>query len=834
MKPSINLFKNSFMKKYTTFFLIICILQVHGQATVDWYNFPSGVSIATDLSNNVYTAYWDSNPAGDITLTKRNSSGLVLWNARHDNTDNTRHEVATWVAVDNNGDILVSGTIRSGFSNPVNAASVLMKFNPSGTLLWRVVYENSFDGSSTRKCLVDASNNIYVLGIGTGPNGQVTKVKKINSSGAAVWNYFDTGIGAPVTFKFTPDNKIIIIHRSITGILNGYSKIDLNGNNIWRLSGYQSNSIGDAAGDVNGNSYIINGITGGSTLTKLSPNGAVTWTKSNTIIGSKVEVGTDNNPVIGGTPLAGFGVAFMKYDSNGNLQWQNLDADGPSLVLLALTPMRLDVSNAAYIAGSNMSSMGVCKVNSNGTSAWVVTTPSGYPTWFTFGTDGNVYVTGGATARVLQSTATTCAVPTALTTTNISTTTARLNWGTVAGATVYNVRYRIQGTPNWTTQSVTAPATSLTISGLVSFSNYEWQVQTVCQASSAFSLSANFATVCAPVNATITGSAILCTGTANVLTANGGAGFTYQWSRNAVSIPGAINQTYSATTAGSYTCVVSNSCAFSTSNTLVLTSGSAPSTPGAIGGAKNDLCGGVTKTYAINPVISATNYTWTVPAGTTLNSGQGTVSVSVSFPAIFVSGTIKVTASNSCGTSAARSATLKGAPATPGSITGSNAVCANQVFSYSIAPVSGASSTTWTAPTGAIIQSGQGTNAVTIKFGTRAGNVSVKSNNNCGSSSNRSIAVSITCRELFAKVKNNVGINIYPNPTASAFRVNVADFDVQTFDVIVSDMAGRTVESYSKIKPGSEFVFGERLAPGVYFASVWIDQKPVTIKLIKQ
>ncbi|MBK7683155.1 MAG: hypothetical protein IPJ26_12160 [Bacteroidetes bacterium] len=54
---------------------------------------------------------------------------------------------------------------------------VLLKFNGTGTLLWRVVYENNFDGSSTRKCLIDANNNIYVFRIGTGSNGQVTKWK---------------------------------------------------------------------------------------------------------------------------------------------------------------------------------------------------------------------------------------------------------------------------------------------------------------------------------------------------------------------------------------------------------------------------------------------------------------------------------------------------------------------------------------------------------------------------------------------------------------------------------------------------------------------------------
>lgn len=391
------------MKNLIIFAFMLIGLLTNAQVQVAWYNYPGGVAVATDASDNVYTANWDYNPAGDITLTKRDAAGNILWEVPYNNTNTSRHEVATWVDTDSEGSILVSGTIRSGYSNPVNANSILMKYSPAGNLLWRVVYETDFDGSSTRKCLVDANNNIYVLGIGTGPNGQVTKVKKFNSSGVTVWNYFSAGIGGPITFKFTPDNNIIIVHRGITGSINGYSKIDLNGNNIWSMGGVASLSIGDAAGDAFGNSYIINGANPGSILKKLSPAGVVLWSQPNTMNGNKVEVGTDNNPVVGGYPSVGYGVALMKYDGNGNLLWQNLDADGPGLSLLSLAPMRLDGLNAAYIAGSTMSSMGVCKVNSDGTSAWAAITSSGYPVWFEFGTDNSIFIVGGTTAKYTQS-----------------------------------------------------------------------------------------------------------------------------------------------------------------------------------------------------------------------------------------------------------------------------------------------------------------------------------------------------------------------------------------------------------------------------------------------
>jgi hypothetical protein len=377
------------------------------QVTVNWVNYPGGVAVATNASNNVYTANWDYNAAGDITLTKRNINGNIIWEVAYDNTDPTRHEVATWVATDQAGNILVSGTIRSGYSNPVNAASVLMKYDPSGNLLWRRVYESDFDGSSTRKCLIDANNNIYVLGLGQSGTGLMTKVKKFDAAGTPLWSYFDNaGIGAPLNFKFTPDQKILIICRSLTGNINGFAKIDLDGNQIWSIPGYNSYSAGDAAGDASGNTYLINGeyviSNAGSIINKINPAGALIWSKTNTIGGTKVEAGTDNNPVISGYPPPGYGAAFMKYDNNGNVLWQNLDADGPAFALLSHAQLRLDGNNAAYLAASTLFEMAICKVYSNGVSAWTATTPGSAAYALAFGTDGSIFVTGGTTARLIQ------------------------------------------------------------------------------------------------------------------------------------------------------------------------------------------------------------------------------------------------------------------------------------------------------------------------------------------------------------------------------------------------------------------------------------------------
>jgi len=393
--------------------LALCVIgmvwfSAYPQVQVEWVNYPGGVAVAIDNEENVYTALWDYNPAGDITLTKRDSNGSVKWQVSYDNTNSGLHEMATWVATDNDNNILVSGTIRSGYSNPVNASSLLMKFSPACDLMWRKVYETDFDGSSTTKCLVDGQNNIYVLGFGNNGNSFAAKVKKFNAAGDVVWTYLDyAGIGKPVNFKFTPDNGIVISARAIYGSVNGYSKIDGNGNPVWSLTGVNSLTAGDVAGDEFGNSYVIHGeyVTGnaGSVIKKLSPDGSLIWEKVNPMSGFRIEVGTDNYPIISGFPSTSTpGAAFMKFDSDGNMLWQNLDADGPGLALLAHAQMKLDMYDAAYLAAGTMFQMAVCKVNSDGTTAWNVTTMGGYAYNMAFSTQLSVYFTGSATAKIVQ------------------------------------------------------------------------------------------------------------------------------------------------------------------------------------------------------------------------------------------------------------------------------------------------------------------------------------------------------------------------------------------------------------------------------------------------
>jgi hypothetical protein len=63
------------------------------------------------------------------------------------------------------------------------------------------------------------------------------------------------------------------------------------------------------------------------------------------------------------------------------------------------------------------------------------------------------------------------------------------------------------------------------------------------------------------------------------------------------------------------------------------------------------VCAGSTVNYSISTVSGATSYSWSVPGGAVINSGQGTTSISVTFGS--TSGTVSVTPNNSCGSGAA-------------------------------------------------------------------------------------------------------------------------------------------------------------------------------------
>lgn len=193
-----------------------------------------------------------------------------------------------------------------------------------------------------------------------------------------------------------------------------------------------------------------------------------------------------------------------------------------------------------------------------------------------------------------------------------------------------------------------------------------------------------------------------------------------------------------------------NTCGNSAAATLAVTVlPGTPAVPGPISGT-NLQCGNMTgQVYSIDPVPGASSYNWTAPIGWIITAGNGTNAITVTTGAPGQNGNIAVTATNSCGTSAAQTLAVTvnpGTPGLPGPISGPMNICFQQNgLVYSIDPVINATDYTWSAPTGWTITSGDGTTSITVNSGVpgQNGNISVTAGNVCGNSSASMLAVTV-------------------------------------------------------------------------------------------
>lgn len=163
----------------------------------------------------------------------------------------------------------------------------------------------------------------------------------------------------------------------------------------------------------------------------------------------------------------------------------------------------------------------------------------------------------------------------------------------------------------------------------------------------------------------------------------------------------------------------------------------------------NTVCPGSTENYTVPAMANATSYVWQLPANATITSGNGTTNISVAFAGNAASGNITVYGQNICGTSASSSypLTVKALPIAAGVISGDQTVCQNDInVVYTVPVIANATSYLWTAPSGATIVSGQGTETIVVNYGSSSlsGNVSVKGVNSCGNGGLSILPVSVS------------------------------------------------------------------------------------------
>ena len=186
-----------------------------------------------------------------------------------------------------------------------------------------------------------------------------------------------------------------------------------------------------------------------------------------------------------------------------------------------------------------------------------------------------------------------------------------------------------------------------------------------------------------------------------------------------------------------------------TSGQLLIINGLLPGIPDPITG-PSIVCSGQNNVhYSVPSVLRANSYTWFVPPGAQIQSGQGTNNIIVNFGNN--SGTVSVVANNNIGSGGLTylPVNIINAPNTPGQIVGISYICiGREIQSYNISNVYGATYYVWSVPNDAMILSGQGTNSIQVSFADSSGNISVKAGNDCGISNESILSAHITHQEI--------------------------------------------------------------------------------------
>ncbi len=336
----------------------------------------------------------------------------------------------------------------------------------------------------------------------------------------------------------------------------------------------------------------------------------------------------------------------------------------------------------------------------------------------------------------------------------------------------------------------------------------------------------------------ISGTFIACPGqTLTYSVANVPGAASYNWvlpaGASGVSSTNSINVTFGTVfTSGDIKVQVTSVCGVVSDFRSTTIYSGVPPRPASIAGPLNGLC---SQTIVFTcPAQSGVTFSWTVPAGATINSGQGTNAISVTF-GVFSTGSVCVTASTACGTSAARCITVNGKPAVPGAITAiPSSWCANTSgveFNVDVTPLTGSYILNWLYPGSSVanyVLGGGNSTSLILNWLTGSGSVNVTSSNACGNSTRTSTQANSCREEEQIDNINSDKIYVYPNPVKDYLNIEFMSDENQNASLQMLDLAGKLIVSRDigcVDGLNKSTINVSKLARGVYFIEVTTQHK---------
>ncbi len=276
----------------------------HAQYTFDWmqgagnYSKTSVMSTIDPNDNLIVTGFLQNDR---LFVRKYDISGNLQWEVEDVSGISGIHEKSNWIDSDANGNIFVVGNIYSysastGWDYPTDI--VVLKYNPSGMLLWRTILPISITITSLNRfnmrSVMDDSGNLYIGSTVNSPEGAIL-------------------------YKLDTNGNLIFTSSSLENLPRNFSSIKIMGTQIVMVTGSPTTNVGPV--------FVFD--TSGNLLWTAAVEG---------IIASDVEIDENlnvyvlsslNNAV---SPTSGYDMTITKFDSFGSLLWvHHFDFEGMEL-----------------------------------------------------------------------------------------------------------------------------------------------------------------------------------------------------------------------------------------------------------------------------------------------------------------------------------------------------------------------------------------------------------------------------------------------------------------------------------------------------------------------
>jgi hypothetical protein len=352
-----------------------------------------------DTAGNIYitgSALTTSRSNNFITI-KYNSSGVQQWAVLYDGPGSNGIDVGVAIALDKFGNVYVTGHSERGGLYTDDYCTI--KYNNNGVQQWIARYNGTGSGQHVPTGIaVDNNGNVYVTGYSTGNGTDYDYLTiKYNTNGDSLWTrrYIGALNDKDFSFAIAIDDQasVYITGTTYEGSPNSYDcttiKYNTNGDMQWVTKSNENDVAGGRkiVVDKNRNSYVCGGInTIENYLTiKYSPSGQILWKKINSLgkYAYDIKVDSNSNVVVTGWIIysaVNTDYLTIKYNSNGDTLWSRI-YNGTANSYDEATSLCIDKFNDIYVAGRSTGASGydftTVKYLSYGIQQWVARYPGG-------------------------------------------------------------------------------------------------------------------------------------------------------------------------------------------------------------------------------------------------------------------------------------------------------------------------------------------------------------------------------------------------------------------------------------------------------------------------